>query len=134
MEIELQEKFNYDDAELVDKLAVVGEMEHLRRHAIRSAMVATEDEDIIYYYVLATQIKRTRRKFMANHFKNLDEKDWCLVKSASSLRQLAYEVSLPEGESKEMETLVDSVFSHAFKKDMTGCKACADDKEAPLEQ
>lgn len=120
---------DYEQKNIVDKIALVGELEHLRRHAERSAVVAkTNDEDFIHYLLVAKEAQALRRKVMAEM--KLDDKDHCLCKSASCIRQLAYEVD--EGNSdtlKELDDLVDMVWGNALDMDMSGCKSCAEDKD-----
>ena len=121
---------DYEKKNIVDKIALVGELEHLRRHAERSAVVAkTNEEDFIHYLLVAKETQALRRKVMAEM--ELDDKDHCLCKTAACIRQLAYEVD--EGDSdtlKGLDDLVDMVWGHALGMDLTGCKICAEDKKA----
>lgn len=120
-----------DKANLADKLLAVGEMEHMRRHALRSmASPNIKENERIKYAIIAERAKETRRAFMRKHFSDLADEDWCLVKLCCSLRQLMYETF--DGEIEEftdIEDLIDSVLSKAFKQDMTGCIACGADRE-----
>jgi hypothetical protein len=111
---------------LSDLLALVGELEHARRHAIRSAHVTEELEEKIFYEVTANKARDIRRKVMDSL--GLKDEDWCLVKSASALRQLAYEVGLSGEAGHELEQMVDQIYSEAFGTDMSGCKSCINDR------
>lgn len=118
-------------ARVGDKIAVLGELEHIRRHACRSAVVAsTNGKDYIKYQITAKHAEKLRRELMRRWF-GLDDLDHCLCKSGATLRQLMYEVN--EGDTEmlsEADALVDKIWSEATGIDMTGCKICAEDKEA----
>lgn len=114
---------------LEDTLNLVGELEHIRYHACRSARVAQEQEDKIHYLVTATRAQRWRREVEAK-LGDISELDWCLVKGAQRVRQLNYETM--DGDMvvfDGLEELVDSINSHALKQDMTGCKSCSADRD-----
>lgn len=125
-----------------DKIALIGELEHIRRHALRSygtAMdklvneddpdkrEAIEDETIHYLLTAATATKH-RRKYMERHFHNLSDEDWCLCKSASALRQLLYETEIT-GEDIELDRFVDEIWGNALDMDLTGCRDCNEDRK-----
>lgn len=111
----------------LDKITLIGELQHIRAHALRSSKVAEKDEDKFFYQVIASQAQEARRAYMAKHFQ-LDEKDWCLVKAAATLKQLNYELAHgDETEFAELENLADSILSHATGEDLTGCESCAKD-------
>lgn len=121
---------NHSQMNLEDTLALVGELEHVRAHACRSARVAKEQEDKIHYLVTAARAQRWRREVEAK-LGDISELDWCLVKAAQRVRQLNYEtmngdMAVFDG----LEEMVDEINSHALKRDMTGCKSCAEDKTA----
>ena len=119
---------DYDKLNVTDSLAVVGELEHMRRHLLRSVQYADED-DKIFYLVTAKQCQEMRRKYMAKHFP-VDTKLWCLVKSAATLRQLLYETTSDDVELlKEIDTLVDDIMEKATGKDLSECESCRQDKE-----
>lgn len=121
---------DHEHLALEDKLWLISELEHARAHTLRSAHVATDQEDKMFYLVTAARCQRLRRKAQSK-LGEIDEKDWCLVKSAQRLRQLNYELMAGDEELfNELEDLVDSVNSHALKQDMSGCKSCHDDKLA----
>lgn len=119
---------NHNLLNLTDKLSLIGELEHIRRHAKRSAKVAEESEDKLFYQVIAANAQSLRRDYQAKYL-DTPELDWCLVKSAATLKQLAYESEDDEEFFERLETLTDQIYTHAFKQDMSGCKACAEDKE-----
>lgn len=121
---------DYERKNIVDKIALISELEHLRRHAERSAVVAkTNDEDFVPYLLIAKEAQEKRRKLMAKL--DLDDKDHCLCKVASCIRQLAYETDEGDHEMlKELDDLVDMVWGKALDMDLTGCKICSEDKKA----
>lgn len=123
---------NHELLHTEDLLAQVGELEHIRYHACRSARVTTEREDKIHYLVVAAKAQRARREIEAK-IGDISETDWCLVKSGQRVRQLNYETMEGDlGVFEEIEDLVDLINSHALGRDMSGCKACGADKEATL--
>ena len=113
---------------LEDTLALIGELEHARRHNLRSYYSATEQEDKFFYLVTAAQAQRLRRKVQGK-LGNIDTEDWCILKSAQAIRQLNYELMEgDEGLFNDLESFVDSINTHALKQDMSGCRACQDDR------
>lgn len=130
--------FDHKKGSTSDRIALVGEIEHARRHAIRSAIVLyTEEkaEDAFKFLVWAKQLMDVRRAYMGKHFANVDSKHWCLCKSTACLRQLAYEV---EGEDSEflteIDNLVDQVWGDALGEDLSDCEACKDDKKSAFDE
>lgn len=122
--------FNHDTAAVSDKIALIAELEHIRRHALRSATVAEGTEDEMFYLILAQQAKDIRRNFMQEHFPDIDSKLWCLCKSAACLRQIAYEVWGEKAENlKIIDSLVDDIWGKATGKDLSDCEACKNDKD-----
>lgn len=124
--------FDHGKASTSDRIAAVGEMEHARRHALRSAIVlSTEEkpEEAFKFLVWAKTLQDMRRAYMGKHFANVDTKHWCLCKSAACLRQLAYEV---EGDDidflREVDNLVDEIWGDALGEDLSDCEACASDR------
>lgn len=121
--------FDHQTAGISDAIRLVGELEHIRAHALRSAVVAEGTEDEMFYLVLAQQAKEMRREFMQDHFPNIDSKLWCLCKSAATLRQIAYEVwGEKAGQLKEIDNIVDTIWGKAVDKDLSDCEACKEDK------
>lgn len=128
-----QEKFDHSKAGISDKIALVSELEHARRHAVRSAVAVWREEDDSEskrYLLLAKEAQRLRREYMKKHFGELKNPDWCLTKVAACIRQLAYEVC--EGDSlelKELDDYVDELLEGALGVDLSDCEACSSDRE-----
>lgn len=130
---EPEKNFDHAKAGASDKIALVAELEHARRHALRAAASAWREEDDSEsnrYLILAKRAQGLRREYMRKHFGELKDTDWCLCKSAACLRQLAYEVC--EGDTielKEIDDFVDEIWGEALGKDLSECVACKDDRE-----
>lgn len=123
--------FNHDIASISDQIRYVGELEHIRSHALRSAVSSDNDEDEMFYLTLANQCRRIRREFMTERFPNMDSKLWCLCKATATLRQISYE--LWDGKDThltEIDQLVDNVWGKAVGKDLSGCESCQNDIDA----
>lgn len=121
--------FDHAKAGVSDKIALVAELEHGMRHALRSAVVAQGTDDEMFYLVLARQMKQLRRDYMNRHFGEIDTKLWCLCKSTACLRQLAYETWAEDAEMlKEIDQLVDDVWGKATGQDLSDCESCAADR------
>ncbi len=133
MEQNESKNFNHAKGSTSDKIALVAELEHARRHALRAAASAWREEDDSEsnrYLILAKRAQELRREYMRKHFGELKDTDWCLCKTAACLRQLAYEVC--EGnvlELKEIDDLVDEIWGEALDQDLSDCAACKDDRE-----
>lgn len=125
--------FNHVKGATSDRIAIIGELEHVRRHALRAAASAWREEDdseSTRYLILAKSAQTLRRDYMREHFSELKDTDWCLCKAAACLRQLAYEVC--EGnvlELKEIDDFVDEIWGAALGKDLSDCVACREDRE-----
>lgn len=120
---------NHKILELSDKVAILGELEHIRAHAIRAVASSEKPEDVEHYTLIAQSAKSLRREYMQKYFAEVDEKDWCQVKAAARLRQLVYEVySGNDGELRDLEDLIDSILSYATGQDTSACMACREDK------
>ena len=133
MENEKETKtFDHDKAGVGDRIAAVGEMEHLRRHALRSAISSEEGSEFAFScLVWAKQLQDMRREYMRKHFGEIDNKLWCMCKSAACLRQLAYEVDGDDANFlREVDNLVDDIWGTAVNKDLSDCETCKDDREA----
>jgi hypothetical protein len=130
--------FDHKKGSTSDRIAVVSELEHARRHAIRSAIVLyTEEkpEEAFKFLVWAKQLQDMRRAYMGKHFANIDTKHWCLCKSTACLRQLAYEVEGDDCEFlTEIDNLVDQVWGDALGEDLSDCEACKDDKKSAFDE
>lgn len=126
-----EKTFDHAKANVADRIALLGELEHGRRHCVRAAASAwreEDDSDSIQYLLWAKRFQEIRREYMRKHFGELKEADWCLVKVSASLRQLAYEVCEGDTEElKEMEDLIDEITGKALGMDMSSCLACRED-------
>lgn len=127
----MEEKtFNHKKTGTSDKIALVGELEHARRHALRSAVSVENEEKQFFYLTLAKQLQTIRREYMRTHFGQIADSDWCLCKTAACLRQIAYEVfESNSDELKEIDNLVDEIWGKALGEDLSDCEACKDDRE-----
>ena len=124
--------FNYDTANVSDGIALIGELEHIRRHALRSAQLSAGTDDEIFYMVTAKRAQELRRRYMRDHFE-ADEKLHCLGKCTAAVRQLAYETDNGDAEFlHDVDELVDSVWGKITREDLSGCESCRQDKEATL--
>ena len=126
-----KKEFNHAKASASDAIRLIGELEHIRSHALRSATVSlAEDnsEKVFDYTVIAKRAQLLRRDFMRKHFGDIDLKDWCLCKSAACLRQIAYEIFESDVEElSEIDNLVDEIWGKALGKDLSDCEACVAD-------
>ena len=113
----------------VDILSLIGELEHLRRHCLLAVINAPE-EHTLRYLVLASQCQRTRRKLQKKYFGKVEERDWCIVKSASRLLQMTEETANDDlDELRELKELVDSAILIATGEDISFCEACRQDAD-----
>ena len=120
--------FSHEIASIHDQIRLISELEHARSHALRSAVVCENKEDELHYLVLAKQARDLRRAFMKKHFPEMDSKDWCLCKSAATLRQIAYEIANEDVDFlRELDQLTDNIWGKALHKDLSGCESCAAD-------
>lgn len=128
-----QKTFDHSKASVADKIALIGELQHGRRHCVRSAAAAwreDDDSDSIQYLLWAKRFQEIRREYMKKHFGELKETDWCLLKVCAELRSLVYEVCEGDVEElKELEDLVDEITGKALGMDMSDCLACRDDRQ-----
>lgn len=130
---ENEKTFDHDKASVSDKIRLIGELEHIRAHALRSATsVWTEEDDseAVKYLVIAKRAQTLRREYMKNHFNEIKDTDWCLCKSAACLRQVLYEVNNGWSEElKELDDFVDEIWGGALNMDLSDCVACKEDRE-----
>lgn len=120
--------FNFDLANLADQISCVGEIEHAYMHALKSAS-SLEEEDAVFYLTLADMLKQFRRDFMREHFPDVDEHDWCLLKALESIRQRVYESANTSYEDlRRTNDLWSMVMGHIFDVDMSGCISCREDR------
>ena len=129
-----EKTFNHKTASTVDKIALLGELEHAYAHAVRSAVSLhpaeeeSDDSDWAKYAIWAKAIKEMRREYQRKAFPDLDEYDWCLLKALSRVRQLAYETQGSDyALLKEIDDLVDDITSAMMGQDLSGCAACRED-------
>jgi len=126
--------FNHGKGMTADKIAFIGELEHARRHCLRSAIVLAQEEkaeDAFKFLVWAKQFQNERRKYMGRWFPNIDAKHWCLCKSAACLRQLSYELGDDGDMLREIDTIVDEIWEDATGEDLSDCAACKEDQKTP---
>lgn len=125
---EENEIFDHKTASIADDIRLIGELCHIRAHALRSAVVAEGTDDEMFYLLTAQRAKELRRQYMQDHYPNIDSKLWCLCKSAACLRQVAYEVWGEKAEFlKQIDELVDDIWGKAVDEDLSGCEACKQD-------
>lgn len=126
---ESEQDKKYQTLNVSDHIRVIGELEHIYSHAMRSKQVAKGTDDEVFYQVIANKAKTLRRKYMRTYFPDCDDKLWCLGKASASLRQVMYESD--EGQTelvREVDDLVDEIWGKISGKDLYGCQACKDDK------
>lgn len=124
--------FNFDTANLADQISVIGFCEHVYDHCCKSAAVS--EDDAIFYMTIASMIKDFRRNFMKEHFPDVKDEDWCLLKAIEQVKQRVYEsASTSKKDLKEVNDIWSEVTEHIFGVDMSGCAACKEDKETPQE-
>lgn len=125
---------SYSKRNTVDIIALIGELEHTRRHALRASVTASNEEDeekAFSYQMFANKAQRLRRELTEKNFPDLDEKDWCLVKCAACLRQISYETFTDDTKTlSEIDGLVDEILELATGEDLSGCATCRDDRKA----
>lgn len=126
--------FNHQKAGVSDKIALIGELEHIRRHALRSAVSVDDEKKAWKYLIIANQAQTYRREFMRTEFPGIADTDWCLCKSAACLRQVAYEIASNNNTFlKLIDNLVDDIWGNALNMDLSDCEACRSDREKGLE-
>ena len=129
--------FDHSKASASDKISLIGELCHVRRHALRAAasvLEESDDSESTRYLLLAKRAQTLRRDYMKEHFGELKDTDWCLCKSAACIRQIAYEVCESNSvELKELDDFVDEIWGAALDMDLSDCVACREDR-APSEE
>lgn len=126
--------FDFDKANLSDQITVIGNLEHLYMHLLKSASTLEEDE-AVFYLTLAQMVKEYRREFMREHFPSVEERDWCVLKAVETVRQRVYESANTSHKNlKEINDIWGLITEHIFGVDMSGCSACKEDKEKNEEE
>lgn len=124
-----EDTFNYDTANLADQISVIGFCEHAYDHCCKSAAVSSK-EDAVFYMTIADMIKEFRRRFMKDHFPDIKDEDWCLLKAIEQVRQRVYESAhTSHKDLKEVNDIWSEITEHIFGVDMSGCVACKEDKD-----
>lgn len=111
---------------LSDKIRKVGELEHMRFHAKRNTHVLKDEEEKLFWGVVARQSLEYRREFQKEYL-DVDDHEWCPEKVACILKQINTEDDDPLFFDK-IENLCDMVLSHILNEDLSGCESCAKDK------
>lgn len=133
MDNEDTKKFDFDNANLADQITVIGELEHLYMHALKTASTLGEEEGF-FYMTLAHMTKELRRRFMREHFPDVREEDWCILKAADTIRQRIYEcANTSHKDLEEVNNLWALVMEHIFGVDLSACIACKEDKRGSHE-
>lgn len=127
-----QKTFDHSKASVGDKISLIGELCHIRRHALRSASASLQEEDdseSTKYLLIAKRAQSLRRDYMRKHFGELKDTDWCLCKAAACLRQIAYEVCEGDAiELREIDDFVDEIWGEALGMDLSDCVSCREDR------
>ena len=125
--------FDFNTANLVDQITVIGNCEHLYFHANKSASVCENKNEALFYMTLAGMTTDFRRYFMREHFPEVGEKDWCVLKAVETLRQRIYEsASASQEDLARINEIWTYTTEHIFGIDLSGCAVCRTDKEEPL--
>lgn len=132
---ETEKTFNHNTAKIIDLISELGELEHAFWHAKRSAISLYDPdseggEEYGKYAIWAKAIQEMRREYQAKAFPELEEYDWCLLKSLSRVRQLAYETLEDYAALKALDELVDDITSTIFGVDLSGCAVCKEDRQS----
>ena len=121
---------NHKTLALADKLTLLGELEHVRHHCIRSMHSIEDKEEKFYYKVKAKQLQNARRE-AEKKWADTDEYNWCLVKGSTKIKQLNEEVfESVDVIFSQFENIADDLLSHALHEDLTGCSSCRDDVQS----
>lgn len=116
----------FERLNVTDTLAIVAELEHLRRHLLRSVLFVPE-EDRLFYLTEASRCQKIRREYMKKYFP-VRQQDWCIVKSCATLRQLLYETTSSDFDTlQEVDYLVDEIMTKVTGKDLSDCESCRTD-------
>lgn len=126
----MEHSFNHRSASLSDKITVLGNLEHVRFHALKSAGVKVDDPELeSFFQLVAAEAQSMRRDFQRKHFPECPDELWCLGKAIETVRQRAYECD--EGDSefiRRVDNLWSEIWSLISGEDLSGCKSCEEDK------
>lgn len=126
----MKEEFDHKTASEVDILSLLAELEHARRHCVIALKTAPETKRI-ELIVLANRYEQLRRKLQRKYFPDVDDWGWCIIKASARTMQLAEETFTSDVDSLlEIFNLIDETILAVTGKDISGCKACKDDREA----
>ena len=123
-------EIDHESKTISDRITVLGELEHIRYHALKSASVKMEDEDAeIFFQTVARMALDFRRAYMKKHFPNIPDELWCLGKAAEIARQRVYEADEGDTEDlKEVDAIWATVWGKISGRDLSGCSVCKEDK------
>lgn len=122
------ENVTHEKLSITDSIALVGELEHLRRHIIRSVQYMNDEDNKLFWLIQASKIQELRREYMRKYFP-VDEKYWCIIKSCATLRQIAYETFNKDVEEiTAIDLLIDECLGEVLKTNLSGCEACREDQ------
>ena len=122
-------EIDHESKTISDKITVLGEVEHIRYHALKSAGVKMEDEeDEIFFQTVARMALDFRRKYQKKHFPDIPDELWCLGKAVETARQRVYEADEGDTEDlKEIDAIWATIWGRITGRDLSGCVSCADD-------
>lgn len=127
------ESNTFNTKNIVDRIRLIGELEHLYFHAKMSASVAklNNDEDMeVFHQTVASKVQRLRREYMGKHFGKMPDELWCEGKVSTSLRQIAYETDTGDTETLvKIDDIVNTVWGEITNLDLSGCEACEEDRK-----
>lgn len=113
---------------LMDTLWLLAELEHSRRHLLRTARI-TKDEDKQFKCMVKSKEAQDLRRRVQEKLE-LEEEDWCQVKAAMAIKQLAYETFAGDIELLgDLEDYTDSLLTLCLDEDFSGCPSCRADAE-----
>ncbi len=117
------DKINHDIKSIDDMFHLIGELELARKHAVYGYDQFEQDE--IYFFVLASELKELRRQLMPD----LDKRFHCILKHLCAARELSYEVfSDDRTASKTLDKMLENLWFKATGEKLELCSACAEDK------
>lgn len=131
----MNEEF-HKSASISDKITVLGNLEHIRYHALKSAAVKMEDgEAEAFFQTVAVMAQDFRRRYMKKHFPNCPEEMWCLGKAVEIARQRIYEAD--EGDTEDLND-INNLWAYIWGKitgeDLSGCSNCREDTDYIVEK